>query len=158
MAAAATARRIARYVYLGLIGLFLFGILLQAYFAGRFIWGLESTIDLHAELGWPMSHMLAPIVLLLSFFLKGGKNFWIPSIVWGIVAYMQPLIAVWNEKGTSEVEALHPVTALILFGLTMWLAWRAWEMVSEPPARKPVMTSRPPAPAPSRPIAPPARR
>ena len=89
---------------------------------------------------------------------------WIPSIVWAILGFMQPILAVWNEKGVSEVEALHPVNALLLFALTIWLSYRAWEMVSEPPAKKPMVTmaARPtPNPAvrgPAPPVMPPTKR
>ena len=133
MAAAATARRIARYVYLALILLFLAGVLVQALLAGRFILGGESS-EPHIALGWPLAHMLAPIVLLLSFFLGGGRAFWVTSLVWGILAIVQPILAAMAEEGPDAVAALHVPNALVLFTLSLWLAWRAWGMAMQPPA------------------------
>lgn len=145
MAAAATARRIARYVYLALILLFLAGVLVQAMLAGRFLFAGASPTP-HIELGWPLAHMLAPITLLLSFFLGGGRRFWITSLVWGVLAVVQPILAGMAHEGSTELAALHVPNALILFVLSLWLAWRAWEMAMAKPA---------PAPAPKAGHAPP---
>ena len=152
MAAAATARRIARYAYLGLILLFLAGVLVQAMLAGRFIFaGAEPTA--HVELGWPLAHMLAPLAFLVSLFLGGGRAFWITSIVWFVSAAVQPIFAAMGTEGPNEAAALHIPNALVLFVLSLWLANRAWGMaMAKPVAAQP----KPVARAPTQP--PPVRR
>lgn len=133
MAGKEAARRIARYVYLVLILLFVAGVLVQAMLAGRFLFAGADTTP-HVELGWPLAHMLAPLALLLSFFLGGGRRFWITSIVWGILALVQPILAVLDEDGPSQLEALHVPNALVLFALSLWLSWQAWTMAMAPKA------------------------
>ena len=155
MAAAATARRVARYVYLGLIILFLAGVLVQALLAGRFIFAAADPTP-HVELGWPLAHMLAPVVFLLSLFLKGGRAFWITSILWFVSAVVQPIFAALGAEGPNDLAALHVVNALVLFSLTLWLADRAWHLAMQRPRPPPVRNVVPSRPSvqPARPRAP----
>ncbi len=161
MAAAATARRVARWVYFTLISLFLAGVLVQAFLIGQYLFAGESS-TMHMHLGWILAHNVAPLALLLSFFLKGGKAFWIPSIIWGVVTYIMPILATMDEDGPSTVAALHPVAAMTVLLLSAWLLWRAWGLVSEAEPTKPAsptMAPRPTTPPPApRGIAPPVQR
>jgi hypothetical protein len=138
--AAAQARRIACYVYLGLISLFTAGVLVQAVLAGRFIFAAADPGP-HIELGWPLAHMLAPLAFLVSLFLKGGRMFWMTSIVWVLSAVTQPILAALAEEGPSEGAAFHVVNALILFALSVALTHRATMLAMEKPA-----AASPPAP------------
>lgn len=149
MAAAANARRIARYAYLGLILLFLAGVLVQALLAGRFLFAVAD-VEPHAALGWPLAHALAPLALILSFFLKGGRAFWVTSLVWGVLALVQPILATLAKEGQGELAALHVVNALVLFALTLWLSQRAWSLAMEKPAppAPPKPVRAPPMPVP----------
>ena len=131
MAAVSTPWFVVRNVYLVLITLFLLAILVQAYFAGRFIFGVDVNNSDHAGLGWPLAHTFAPLLFLVSLFTRGGKQVWITSIVWVAAAFALPLLAVVNETGSSPVEALHPPLAMVLLGLTLFLNYRAAMMVAD---------------------------
>ena len=154
MAAVGNAVRIARYVYLGLILLFLAGVLVQAMLAGRFMFaGADS--EPHVAFGWMLAHAVGPIVLLLSFFLRGGRAFWVTSLVWGILVIVQPVLAAMAADGPNEAAAFHVVVALVIFAMTAWLAQRAWAMAmaakaaaAAPPAPRPVQRAPPMQPPP----------
>jgi hypothetical protein len=120
-----------RVTYLALIALFLAAVLLQAYFAGRFIFGVAADNDLHASLGWPLSHGLAQLILLVSFFTRGGQRVWVTSIVWAVLVTVLPILAVLDEEGANAAEALHPLVAMVVLLLTAFLTWRAWALVAE---------------------------
>ncbi|HLF16389.1 MAG TPA: hypothetical protein VI796_03025 [Candidatus Thermoplasmatota archaeon] len=123
-----------RYGYLTLILLFLLGIFAQAFFAGRIIFGIDTAAadeSMHASLGWPLAHMVAPAIFLLAFFVGGGRNFVVTSTAWGVIAFLMPIVATLDEDGPNDWEALHPVMAMVLLTLTLWLSYRAWTMVAE---------------------------
>lgn len=120
-----------RYVHLVLVVLFMLGVIAQAHSAGRFIFGVVGDNDAHVALGWPLAHMLAPLMMLASFFTRGGKGIYIGSIVAFVIAAAMPFVALANEEGASEVEALHPVMAVLLFGVLLWLFLREMKLVSK---------------------------
>lgn len=154
MAGVHPAVRVVRHVYVVLIGLFVLAILAQAYLAGRVVFGAEAAStdaeeSTHAALGWPLAHMFAPLVLLASFFTWGGWRFAATSIAWGLAAFGLPVLAEMAlEDGNSSAGAFHPPLAVLLFGLSLWLTWKGYQLAMERPAPAPAAPSaaRPPGP------------
>ncbi|HUR26298.1 MAG TPA: hypothetical protein VM327_09830 [Candidatus Thermoplasmatota archaeon] len=155
MAAWAKVHRVVRIVYLPLIILFIVGILVQALLIGQHLFANASATP-HVELGWPLAHMFAPLVFLVSLFTGGRRSFWITSIVWFADAFLQPILAAFAEEGPNTVAGYHVANALVLFALSLWLAQQAWHMVMHKPVGAP--RSQPPVPRAPALQPPPARR
>jgi Family of unknown function (DUF6220) len=112
----------ARRLYPWAVGLFALGVLLQAFLAGAALPNLGGSGDfeLHREVGYTAMGIVALIVLILAGLGRADR-----IQIWGSVALfvlyiVQTLLP--PLRGSAPVlAALHPVNAIVLFGLAAWL-------------------------------------
>ncbi|HET9497908.1 MAG TPA: DUF6220 domain-containing protein [Candidatus Limnocylindria bacterium] len=111
--------------------LFVGAVLLQVYLAGRAVFISELYWQDHVAWGWTAIPLVALLVLATA--VAGG----LPrtAIGWASLpllgAFVQFLLASFRYSGQTEVAALHPVTAVILFGIGVVVARRARAFVGE---------------------------
>jgi len=120
----------ARYTYLGLVWLFLVGIVVQVFLAGMGLFGVPRDFEAHIGLGWLLH--LGPVLLLIAAAIaQVGRR-----IIWWNVALLlavgiQPFLPAM-KKDLPFAAALHPVNALIIFWLTLTIGLQAWRLVRQP--------------------------
>ena len=122
------ARRWAQTLYLVLASLMLLGIFLQGFLIGAFLFGGAAWgRDGHSLLGLVLlvlSLLLALVGLLAQ--VPGRMKIWgfllfvlvVIQIVLGSIGGNLPLLA-----------ALHPANAMVLFGLSLFLVFRIWQVM-----------------------------
>jgi hypothetical protein len=120
-----------RRLHLAIAWLSVAAVLYQVYLAGRAIFVSERYWESHVGWGWTALPLVALLVLLSA--IAGG----LPrsAIGWAALpllgAIVQFALASFRYSGQPEVAALHPVTALIVFGIGVVVARRARGFVIE---------------------------
>ncbi len=125
---APVARRWAQTLYLVLaslmlLGIFLQGFLIGAYLFGGAIWGRNA----HSFMGLVLLvlSLLLPLVGLLAQ-VPGRMK------VWGFLLFVLVIIQmVLGSIGGNLplLAALHPANAMVLFGLSLFLVFRIWQVM-----------------------------
>lgn len=114
-----------RRLHLTFAWLLVGAVLFQVYLAGRAIFISERYWEDHVAWGWTGLPLIALLVLATA--IAGG----LPrtAIGWAglplLGAFVQFILAAFRYSGQTEVAALHPVTAVILFGIGVVVARRA---------------------------------
>ncbi|HJT64353.1 MAG TPA: DUF6220 domain-containing protein [Candidatus Limnocylindria bacterium] len=120
-----------RRVHLVLTWLFVAAVLYQVYLAGRAIFVSEQAWQEHVGWGWSGLPLIALLVLVSA--IAGGLPRaaigWAALPLLGVI--VQFLLASFRYSGQVEVAALHPVTALIVFGIGVLVARRARVFLNE---------------------------
>jgi hypothetical protein len=118
---ATTTPSMARRIRFGLLVLFLIGIPVQFYLAGRGVFGVSS-YDAH-KTGGGIMHIISFLVFLVSFFgadLRNGRDI---GMGFGLFA-LTTLQAILGDFKHPDAGAFHPVNALLLLGLAVHLLMR----------------------------------
>jgi len=122
--------RFSRYAYAAVAWLFVAGILTQVFLIGLTFLGGRPSLQTHAGLG----HGLAIAPLLMIVFAYTGrlprptKPFtWFALVIYVLLAD----VVIFMRGSVPIIAALHPVLAVLLFGVTGFLAVRAWRLVRE---------------------------
>jgi Family of unknown function (DUF6220) len=112
----------ARRLHPWLSGLFALGVLLQAFLAGAALTELGGSGDFatHRDVGYTAMGILALLVLIVAGLGRADR-----VQIWGSIALfvdyvVQTLLPNFRES-SPVVAALHPVNAILLFGLAVWL-------------------------------------
>jgi hypothetical protein len=118
----------ARYAFLVLSWLFLAGVVVQTFLAGLGLFG-DRDFSMHVNVGWILH--LAPILVLLAAAVArvGARTLWL-TLALAIVVFITPLLPMLRSD-LPEAAALHPVFALITFGLSFVVARAAWRVSQE---------------------------
>jgi Family of unknown function (DUF6220) len=124
-----TIRRFARVGALVTSSLFALGVLLQVFLAGAGIFVSSSWWALHATLGMSLGLFPLAFLLLARIGHLGRWSLWLGGLVFGLVALQVVLITIPDTLGLPILSALHPVNALVIFGLAVSLIQRAWQGV-----------------------------
>jgi hypothetical protein len=105
------------------------GILLEVFLAGGGIFASSSWWPLHIILGLVLT--LFPIAFLLLAWMGqlGRGSYWVGSLTFLLIVLQAFLIEIPRRTGLPILSALHPVNALVIFGLTVFLIQRAWHSV-----------------------------
>ncbi len=103
-----------RKIRMAIMGLFLLGILVQFYLAGRGVFRPSEDFEAHEALGW-MLHTVTLVVLVLTVAIKDLRNRVDIGLALAlfVLATIQGLIASYETPGLG---ALHPVNALLVTG------------------------------------------
>jgi len=105
-----------------LAGVFALGVLVQAFLAGAALPQLGGSGDFEAHKGIGYSVMG---ILALAILIAGGLARSSPVIVWGsvgvFVLYIVQTLLPTMSGSAPALAALHPVNAVVLFGLAGWL-------------------------------------
>ena len=122
--------RLSRYAYAAAAWLFVAGILTQVFLVGLSLLGGQSGWQTHIGLG----HSLSILMLLMVVFAYTGrmprpmKPFtWLNLAIYGLLAD----VVIFLRGSAPIIAALHPVLAVLLFGIAGFLAMRAWRLVRE---------------------------
>jgi hypothetical protein len=123
--------RLSRYAYAAVAWLFVLGILTQVYLIGLSLLGGRPSWPIHIELGHSLS-ILALLMIVLAY--AGRLPRPMKPMTWfNLVIYVLLADIVIFMRGSAPlVAALHPVLAVVLFGIAGFLAVRAWPLVREP--------------------------
>lgn len=120
----------ARYVYLGLIGIYLAGILVQVFLAGTGLFGVSRDFEPHIGLGWIL-HLVPVLLLIAAAVARVGRQlmWWTTALL--LVQFIQPILPSLRAD-LPWAAALHPVLALIIFWLALTIGLKAWRLVQQP--------------------------
>lgn len=117
----------ARYAFVGLVWLYLAGIVVQTFLAGAALFTPERDFELHRNLGYLLH--LAPIgLLIVAVVAKVGRELIIWTVALLLVQGIQPLLP-GLRASMPLVAALHPVLVLAIFWLGVTLGLRASRLV-----------------------------
>jgi hypothetical protein len=117
-----------RYVYLGLLLVYLAGLVFQVYLVGQSLFVNVRNWVTHVEWGWTVIGI--PILILFSAaFSRLGRRQWLILAVLVVSSLVQPFLALARFEDQPMIAVLHPLNALLLFALTLWLIQDAWRRV-----------------------------
>jgi hypothetical protein len=68
------------------------------------------------------------LILISAALSRVGRWRWLVLLVFLVAAGIQPFLPAFRETNPS-LAVLHPVNAVLLVGLTLWLLQDAWHMV-----------------------------
>ncbi len=103
------------------------GIVVQVFLAGAAIANLGGSGDFstHIEFGYTAIGLLALAVLLTAVAARSGRRDIGASFALLLLYVVQTALPQFRAS-VPVLAALHPVNALVLFGLAVWYARRAW--------------------------------
>jgi hypothetical protein len=112
-----------RYLFVAVAILFVAGIAYQVFLAGMAVFGAGAWSS-HIDFGYLVT--IVPVLLILTAWLAkaGRRTVWL-SVVTLVVAQVQTILP-WFREDVPWISALHPVNAMVIFGLGIVLARRAW--------------------------------
>jgi hypothetical protein len=116
-------RRFFRFALLGYSWLFVTAIVVQVYFAGLMLFGQEGGEGLHETTGYILGTAGA-LFLLLPALARAGVSAIVVGVVLALIAFFQPNLT-FARDDSPFIAALHPVNALLIVGLSVWMVRRA---------------------------------
>ena len=120
----------ARNAFVGLVWLYLAGIVVQTFLAGAALFTPERDFELHRYLGYLLH--LAPIGLLIVALVgRAGREIITWTVALLLVQGIQPLLPMLRAD-MPWAAALHPVLVLAIFWLGVTLGLKAWQLVRSP--------------------------
>lgn len=131
-----------RYLLAAAAVLFLVGVVVQVYLAGL---GLFSGAGFqnHVDLGYTLS--LAPVIpLLLAWPARAGQQTVLLCAGLLVAAFVQSILPGLRD-GVPWVAALHPLNAIVVFGLSAMVARRAVQLARSTQATAPMEEKPEPA-------------
>jgi uncharacterized protein DUF6220 len=133
-----------RRLHLFTAWLFVAAVVFQVYLAGRAIFVSERYWEDHLAWAWSGLPLIALLVLLSAVAggLPGSAIRWAALPLLGVI--VQFVMASFRYSGQTEVAALHPVTALLVFAIGVVVARRAGALVREAGLAPSLATSRDP--------------
>lgn len=120
-----------RYLFLALVVAFVAGVAYQVFLAGMAVFGAGQWAN-HVDFGYLLT--LVPLLLIpIAWLARAGRpTVWL-TVVTLVVAQVQTFLP-WFRDDVPWISALHPVNAMVIFGLGVVLARRAWALArSEAP-------------------------
>jgi hypothetical protein len=120
---------VARYAYVALAWLFLVGVVVQVFFIGLALFAGRENLELHVSLGWILH--LAPILVLGAAALaRAGRPRILMAAALTVVVLVVPILATLRES-SPVIAALHPVGAMLAFGLAVVVARQSLDLLRE---------------------------
>jgi hypothetical protein len=115
-------------VHAAAAAIFVLAILVQVFLAGLAIANLggSGNFSTHIEFGYTWMG-LAALALLVTVFLARRPRRDVGIVVAIIVLYVIQTLLPGFRSSSAAIAALHPVNALLLFGLAAWYARRMWQ-------------------------------
>jgi hypothetical protein len=112
-----------RYLFAAMAVLFVAGVVVQVFLAGIGLPGLGGgSMQSHIDFGYLLS-VIPVLPLLLSWPARAGRRAAILGVALLVAAQVQTFLPLASD-GAPWVAALHPVNALVVFGLGLMLARR----------------------------------
>jgi uncharacterized protein DUF6220 len=116
-----------RRVHLGLIVLFLAGVFVQFYLAGRGAFG-ASNYNAHKDWGFIL-HLISLVFLIATIAIPSTRNRQDIGMAFGLAVLVTIQIMIGDIKH-PDVGAFHPVNALLVIGLSFHILSRDRAIVS----------------------------
>jgi hypothetical protein len=106
---------------------FVIAIVVQVFLAGAALLQLGGNGDFrtHIEFGYTEVGLAALAVVVTAVLAKAGRRRVLLSLALMGLYIVQTLLPA-AKSSMPAVAALHPVNAMLLFGLSGWFAWTAW--------------------------------
>ncbi|HJP88678.1 MAG TPA: DUF6220 domain-containing protein [Candidatus Limnocylindrales bacterium] len=106
---------------------FVAAIVIQVFLAGAALLQLGGNGDFatHIEFGYTEVGLAALAVVVTAFLARVGRRRIYLSVLLMVLYIVQTLLPA-AKTSMPSVAALHPVNAMLLFGLAAWFAWTAW--------------------------------
>jgi hypothetical protein len=123
-------RRYARWALILFTWLFLVAVVVQILTAGFGIFG-ATTLDLHEDLGFTLTHGLSILVFLAALVAWIEPSNLALAFLIGALTTVQVFLP---EIDNRWIAGLHPVNALLIFLLALLLLWRVRPIPVSPPA------------------------
>lgn len=114
-----------RYLYAAAAAIFVAGIAIQVFLAGMFLFA-DGTRETHVEFGYTLTLVPIVVLVLAAAARPGWRTFGLTALLL-LVTWLQPILA-YFQKDAPFIAALHPVNALLLFGLAILVARRAYAL------------------------------
>lgn len=121
----------ARLTYFFVALAFLLSILVQVFLAGMGLFESAGYWETHGGFGYSIVHPIALVLLVFAFIGRLPRPTLIVVVVTVLLAIFMPYLATLPSQ-YSFFAALHPVSAVILFGFSVFLAVQAREFVPPP--------------------------
>lgn len=120
----------ARYLFLGLVWVYLAAIVWQTFLAGIALFSPGSDFETHRSIGY-LLHLVPALLVVVAVVGRVGSR-----LIWWTVALLvvqgvQPLLPMLRGD-LPWAAALHPVLALVIFWLGASIGLQAWRLVREP--------------------------
>ena len=117
-----------RYAYIGSLVLFLAGLVFQVYLVGQSLFVDPRAWDAHVGVGWIVAHGLPLLILISAALSRLDRRRWFVLVAFLVSAGIQPFLPQLRDTNPT-LAALHPINALLLVGLTLWLLQDAGRLV-----------------------------
>jgi hypothetical protein len=119
-------REVSRQVHAWLAWAFVAAIVIQVVLAGLAIpqLGGNGSFETHRDFGYAIG--LLTLVLLLAAIAAGAGRRRIGQAAGLLVLYVIQSSLPFMDPGVPAAAALHPVNALVMFGLGVWYARQVW--------------------------------
>ncbi len=122
--------RFYRWFYATAAWLFVAGILVQVFLIGLTFIGRRPSLQTHVGLGHGLA--VAPLLMVVLAYVGRLPRPMKPLTWLVLVVYVLLADVVIFMRGSAPIiAALHPVLAVLLFGIAGFLAIRAWRLVRE---------------------------
>ena len=119
--------RWSRYGYLLLAGIFVVCVVVQVFIAGMAVFVDPANWSLHMTFVHVFEFLLIPI-LVLAFLGQLPRDLkWLPVVFWTLIGLQY---ATAEGFSASLVAAIHPVNALVIFWLSVFMTRRTWHTVA----------------------------
>lgn len=119
-------RPVARTVYVVLTWLFVVGLLVQVFLAGRGVFDNPLLFGTHRDFGYVLS--IVPILLLIVGLVAGvGRRLSAFAIVAFLLFLLQSVLVAARDSSPT-IAALHPVNGFLLLLIAIDMAREAWLM------------------------------
>ena len=117
-----------RYAYIGSLVLFLAGLVFQVYLVGQSLFVDPRDWAVHAGWGWTVAHGLPLLILISAALSRLGRRRWGVLAAFLVSAGIQPFLPELRDTNPT-LAALHPINAVLLVALTLWLLQDAWHLI-----------------------------
>jgi hypothetical protein len=117
-----------RRIHLGLIVLFLAGVVVQFYLAGRGAFHASSNYNAHKDFGGVL-HLVSFVILIATIAIPSTRNRRDIGMAFGLFVLVTIQLMIGDIKH-PDVGAFHPVNALLVLGLSFHILDRDRALVS----------------------------
>ncbi len=123
-------KKTARQLYLVIASLFLLSIVSQVYFVGLTMVANQPSMDKHINFGQLLG---VPTLLLIALAYLGRMSASMKRLSWlSFIVFTTMVMILFLRNSVAFVAALHPILALVLFGIAVSMEVGAWKAAREP--------------------------